>query len=234
MKVFEKLNFKIPLKKVAGKCSIGEQQMIEIAKALMTNAKIIVMDEPTAALTDKEINQLFKLIKSLQKQGVAFVYISHRMAEIFEISDEITVMRDGKTVLYKETNDTNYDEIVKSMVGRDLTEQFPKRTVSPGNIIMDVKSLNNDEHQIKDISFSLRKGEILGVSGLMGAGRTEIMRSLFGIDKGSKDITINDKKVSINSPEDAMKNGIGLITENRKDEGLILDFSLKIIWFYLL
>lgn len=194
MKVFEKLNFKIPLKKVAGKCSIGEQQMIEIAKALMTNAKIIVMDEPTAALTDKEINQLFKLIKSLQKQGVAFVYISHRMAEIFEISDEITVMRDGKTVLYKETNDTNYDEIVKSMVGRDLTEQFPKRTVSPGNIIMDVKSLNNDEHQIKDISFSLRKGEILGVSGLMGAGRTEIMRSLFGIDKGSKDITINDKK----------------------------------------
>lgn len=227
MKVFEKLNFKIPLKKVAGKCSIGEQQMIEIAKALMTNAKIIVMDEPTAALTDKEINQLFKLIKSLQKQGVAFVYISHRMAEIFEISDEITVMRDGKTVLYKETDDTNYDEIVKSMVGRDLTEQFPKRTVSPGDNIMDVKSLNNDEHEIKDISFSLRKGEILGFSGLMGAGRTEIMRSLFGIDKGKKDIMINNKRVSVNSPQDAMKNGIGLITENRKDEGLILDFSIE-------
>src|SRR5699024_8656459 len=125
------------------------QQMIEIAKALMTNAKIIVMDEPTAALTDKEINQLFKLIKSLQKQGVAFVYISHRMAEIFEISDEITVMRDGKTVLYKETNDTNYDEIVKSMVGRDLTEQFPKRTVSPSNIILAVNVFMTPKNHIQ-------------------------------------------------------------------------------------
>lgn len=227
VKVLDKLNFNIPLKKNAGKCSIGEQQMIEIAKALMTNAKVIIMDEPTAALTDKEITQLFKLIKDLQKQGVAFVYISHRMAEIFEISDEITVMRDGKTVLYKETKATNYDEIVKSMVGRDLTEQFPERSVKPGEIMLEVKSLNNDDHQIKDISFSLKKGEILGFSGLMGAGRTEIMRSLFGIDKGHKEITINGKRVSINSPEDAMKNGLGLITENRKDEGLILDFSIE-------
>ena len=227
LKVFEKLNFNISLKKVAGKCSIGEQQMIEIAKALMTNAKIIIMDEPTAALTDKEITQLFKLIKTLQKQGVSFVYISHRMAEIFEISDEITVMRDGKTVLYKETKDTNYDEIVKSMVGRDLTEQFPKRTVTPGETVMEVKSLSNDVQGIKDISFSLKQGEILGFSGLMGAGRTEIMRSLFGIDKGHKDIEIKGKSVSIKTPEDAMKHGLGLITENRKDEGLILDFSIE-------
>lgn len=227
LKVFEKLNFNISLKKVAGKCSIGEQQMIEIAKALMTNAKIIIMDEPTAALTDKEITQLFKLIKTLQKQGVSFVYISHRMAEIFEISDEITVMRDGKTVLYKETRDTNYDEIVKSMVGRDLTEQFPKRTVTPGETVMEVKSLSNDVQGIKDISFSLKQGEILGFSGLMGAGRTEIMRSLFGIDKGHKDIEIKGKSVSIKTPEDAMKHGLGLITENRKDEGLILDFSIE-------
>lgn len=227
LKVFEKLNFNISLKKVAGKCSIGEQQMIEIAKALMTNAKIIIMDEPTAALTDKEITQLFKLIKTLQKQGVSFVYISHRMAEIFEISDKITVMRDGKTVLYKETKDTNYDEIVKSMVGRDLTEQFPKRTVTPGETVMEVKSLSNDVQGIKDISFSLKQGEILGFSGLMGAGRTEIMRSLFGIDKGHKDIEIKGKSVSIKTPEDAMKHGLGLITENRKDEGLILDFSIE-------
>lgn len=227
LKVFGKLNFNISLKKVAGKCSIGEQQMIEIAKALMTNAKIIIMDEPTAALTDKEITQLFKLIKNLQNQGVSFVYISHRMAEMFEVSDEITVMRDGKTVLYKPTSETNYDEIVKSMVGRDLTEQFPERTVNPGETLMHVKSLNNDEQGIKDISFSLRKGEILGFSGLMGAGRTEIMRSLFGIDKGHKDIDINGQSVLIKSPEDAMKHGLGLITENRKDEGLILDFSIE-------
>ncbi|WP_323704172.1 sugar ABC transporter ATP-binding protein [Mammaliicoccus sp. Dog046] len=226
-KVFDKLNFSISLNKVAGKCSIGEQQMIEIAKALMTNAKVIVMDEPTAALTDKEISQLFKLIRTLQEQGVSFVYISHRMAEIFEISDEITVMRDGKTVLYKDTKDTNYDEIVKSMVGRDLTEQFPNRTVTPGEVIMDVQSLDNDEHGIKDISFQLKQGEILGFSGLMGAGRTEIMRSLFGIDKGKKKISIKGKQVQIKSPEDAMKYGIGLITENRKDEGLLLDFSIE-------
>lgn len=225
--VFDKLNFNISLNKVAGKCSIGEQQMIEIAKALMTNAKVIVMDEPTAALTDKEISQLFKLIRTLQGQGVSFVYISHRMAEIFEISDEITVMRDGKTVLYKGTKDTNYDEIVKSMVGRDLTEQFPKRTVTPGEVMMDVQSLDNDEHGIKDISFQLKQGEILGFSGLMGAGRTEIMRSLFGIDKGKKNISIKGKQVQIKSPEDAMKYGIGLITENRKDEGLLLDFSIE-------
>lgn len=227
IQVFEKLNFNISLNKVTGKCSIGEQQMIEIAKALMTSAKIIVMDEPTAALTDKEIKQLFKLIKNLQKQGVSFVYISHRMAEIFEISDEITVMRDGKTVLYSETKDTSYDEIVKSMVGRELTEQFPKRKIKPDDVLMEVQSLHNDIHQISNISFNLRKGEILGFSGLMGAGRTEIMRSLFGIDKGQKNIKIDGKSVSIKSPKDAMSHGIGLITENRKDEGLILDFSIE-------
>lgn len=225
--VLEKLNFNISLRKVAGHCSIGEQQMIEIAKALMTDAKVIIMDEPTAALTDKEIKQLFKLIKTLQNEGVSFVYISHRMAEIFEISDQITVMRDGKTVLYKDTHDTNYDEIVKSMVGRALTEQFPERTVTPGDVLMKVNALNNDNHQMSNISFELKKGEILGFSGLMGAGRTEIMRSLFGIDKGHKDIEINGKKVNIKTPEDAMKHGLGLITENRKDEGLILDFTIE-------
>ncbi|NJH96981.1 sugar ABC transporter ATP-binding protein, partial [Staphylococcus agnetis] len=187
----------------------------------------IVMDEPTATLTDKEISQLFNMIRRLKAQGVAFVYISHRMAEIFEIADDITVMRDGKTVFFKPVEETAYNDIVKAMVGRDLEDQYPKRHYHPEAIILDVKGLSNEKHQIQDIAFHLRKGEILGVSGLMGAGRTEMMRSLFGVDKGSRHVEIAGKSVEIHSPEDAMKHGLALITENRKDEGLILDFSIR-------
>lgn len=225
--IFEQLHFNIPLHKVAKHCSIGEQQMIEIAKALMTDAKVIVMDEPTATLTDKEISELFKMIRHLKAKGVAFVYISHRMAEIFEIADDITVMRDGKTVFFKPVEETAYNDIVKAMVGRELDEQYPKRQYQPEDIILKVAHLSNEKHQIKDISFHLRKGEILGVSGLMGAGRTEMMRSLFGVDKGEHKVEIEGKNVDIRSPEDAMKHGLALITENRKDEGLILDFSIR-------
>lgn len=225
--IFEKLNFHIPLHKTAKHCSIGEQQMIEIAKALMTEAKVIIMDEPTATLTETEITELFKMIRHLKKQGVAFVYISHRMAEIFEISDEITVMRDGQTVFYKPTQETAYTDIVRAMVGRDLEDQYPDRHYEPQDIILNVSHLTNPQHQIKDGAFDLRRGEILGVSGLMGAGRTEMMRSLFGLDKGTHHIEINGEKVSIKTPEDAMKHGLALITENRKDEGLILDFSIR-------
>ncbi|NJH80546.1 sugar ABC transporter ATP-binding protein [Staphylococcus hyicus] len=225
--IFEQLHFNIPLHKVAKHCSIGEQQMIEIAKALMTDAKVIVMDEPTATLTDKEISELFKMIRHLKAKGVAFVYISHRMAEIFEIADDITVMRDGKTVFFKPVEETAYKDIVKAMVGRELDEQYPKRQYQPEDIILKVAHLSNEKHQIKDISFHLRKGEILGVSGLMGAGRTEMMRSLFGVDKGERKVEIEGKNVDIRSPEDAMKHGLALITENRKDEGLILDFSIR-------
>ncbi|MCE5154401.1 sugar ABC transporter ATP-binding protein [Staphylococcus hyicus] len=225
--IFEQLHFNIPIHKVAKHCSIGEQQMIEIAKALMTDAKVIVMDEPTATLTDKEISELFKMIRHLKAKGVAFVYISHRMAEIFEIADDITVMRDGKTVFFKPVEETAYNDIVKAMVGRELDEQYPKRQYQPEDIILKVAHLSNEKHQIKDISFHLRKGEILGVSGLMGAGRTEMMRSLFGVDKGERKVEIEGKNVDIRSPEDAMKHGLALITENRKDEGLILDFSIR-------
>lgn len=227
MKIFDRLDFDLPLNRPAGKCSIGEQQMIEISKALMTNAKVIIMDEPTAALTDKEIDKLFIMMKQLKADGVSFVYISHRMDEIFKISDEITVMRDGVSVMSSPTNQTNYNEIVHAMVGRSLEQQFPDRTTVPGEVILEVTNLSNDEFGLKDISFNLRKGEILGFSGLMGAGRTEIMRSLFGIDKGSKTVKLNGRTVVINSPQDAIKNKFGFITENRKDEGLVLDASIK-------
>ncbi|MGK0576062.1 sugar ABC transporter ATP-binding protein [Macrococcus capreoli] len=226
-KVFDRLDFKLPLNKVAGSCSIGEQQMIEISKALMTDAKVIIMDEPTAALTDKEIEKLFIMINQLKSEGVSFVYISHRMDEIFTISDEITVMRDGTSVMSKLTSETNYNELVHAMVGRSLDQQFPDRTVTPGEVILEVSNLSNEVFGMKDINFNLRKGEILGFSGLMGAGRTEIMRSLFGLDKGSKSIVLEGKSISNNHPTDAIRHGFGFITENRKDEGLVLDASIK-------
>lgn len=149
------------------------------------------------------------------------------MDEIFRISDEITVMRDGVSVMHKHTEDTTYNELVHAMVGRSLEQQFPDRTVTPGDVLLEVKALSNDTFGMKGINFNLRKGEILGFSGLMGSGRTEIMRSLFGIDCGVKEIVIEGKSVTIKNPGDAIKHGLALITENRKDEGLVLDASIK-------
>lgn len=226
-KQFDRLAVSISFDKDAGSCSVGEQQMIEIAKALMTNAKVIIMDEPTAALTEREIKKLFEVISSLKKEGVSIVYISHRMEEIFTICDRITVMRDGKTVDTKAITDTNFDDVVRKMVGRELTDRFPSRQSNPSGVILQVKDLTK-KGIFKDINFSVRSGEIVGVSGLMGAKRTEIMRSIFGIDSfDSGEIWLDGKKVTIKSPDEAVKLGIGFITEDRKDEGLILDFSIK-------
>jgi ribose transport system ATP-binding protein len=226
-KQFDRLAVSIPLDKEAGSCSVGEQQMIEIAKALMTNAKVIIMDEPTAALTEREISKLFEVIAALKADGVSIVYISHRMEEIFAICDRITVMRDGKTVDTKRIPDTNFDEVVRKMVGRELTDRFPKRQSKPGELLLQVKGLTK-KGVFKDVGFSVRSGEIVGVSGLMGAGRTEIMRAIFGLETvDSGEIWLNGKKVNIQSPDQAVKLGIGFITEDRKDEGLILDFSIK-------
>lgn len=226
-KQFDRLSVSIPLDKEAGSCSVGEQQMIEIAKALMTEAKVIIMDEPTAALTEREISKLFDVISSLKKEGVSIVYISHRMEEIFSICDRITVMRDGKTVDTKAIPATNFDEVVRKMVGRELTDRFPTRNQSLGETVLEVKGLTKRGY-FEDINFSVRAGEIVGVSGLMGAGRTEIMRTIFGLDPSdSGEIWLNGKKVDIKTPVQAVKLGIGFITEDRKDEGLILDFSIK-------
>ncbi|MEC0091133.1 sugar ABC transporter ATP-binding protein [Paenibacillus macquariensis] len=224
---FSKLSVTIPLNRDADECSVGEKQMIEIAKALMTHAKVIVMDEPTAALTEREIQKLFEVIASLKKEGVSIVYISHRMEEIFAICDRITVMRDGKTVDTKAIPDTNFDDVVKKMVGREITDRYPERNSNPGEIVLEVKNASK-KGQFKDVNFSVRSGEIVGFSGLMGSGRTEIMRTLFGLDSLDKgDIWVRGKQVSIRNPDDAMKAGIGFVTEDRKDEGLVLDFSIR-------
>ena len=226
-KQFEKLAVTIPLDQEAGLCSVGQQQMIEIAKALMTNAKVIIMDEPTAALTEREIQKLFDVINALRKQGVSIVYISHRMEEIFAICDSITVMRDGQTVDKKPIPETSFDDVVRKMVGRELTDRFPARTSPKGDVVFEAKGLER-KGAFQDVHFSVRSGEIVGVAGLMGAGRTEIMRAIFGLDPLEKgEIILNGKRVSITKPDQAIKLGLGFITEDRKTEGLVLDFSIR-------
>ncbi|MCY8857940.1 sugar ABC transporter ATP-binding protein [Bacillus atrophaeus] len=226
-KQFEKLSVSLSLDQEAGKCSVGQQQMIEIAKALMTKAEVIIMDEPTAALTEREINKLFEVIASLKKGGVSIVYISHRMEEIFSICDRITIMRDGKTVDTANISETSFDEVVKKMVGRELTDRYPQRRPELGDIVLEVRDASK-KGSFEHVSFHVRSGEIVGVSGLMGAGRTEIMRALFGIDRlDSGEIWLAGKKTNIKNPNDAVKKGLGFITENRKDEGLLLDTSIR-------
>ncbi|MEW8985428.1 MAG: sugar ABC transporter ATP-binding protein [Bacillus sp. (in: firmicutes)] len=224
---FKRLSVDIPLNMEAGQCSVGQQQMIEIAKALLTDTKVIIMDEPTSALTEREIQKLFEVIRSLKQEGVSIVYISHRMEEIFEICDRITVMRDGRTVDTKAIPETNFDEVVKKMVGRELTERFPARNPSPAEVVLEVEHATR-KGWFKDVSFKVRQGEIVGFSGLMGSGRTEIMRALFGLDRLDQgEVRMFGKKVVIRKPVDAVNHGIGFITEDRKDEGLVLDFSVR-------
>ncbi|MGG1698585.1 MULTISPECIES: sugar ABC transporter ATP-binding protein [Bacillus] len=223
----DRLSVNLSLDQDAGSCSVGQKQMIEIAKALMTDAKVIIMDEPTAALTDREIEKLFQVMESLKKEGVSIVYISHRMEEIFAICDRITIMRDGKTVDTKAIPETNFHEVVKKMVGRELTDRYPNRTPSKGDVVLEVKQATR-KGRFQDINFSVQAGEIVGVAGLMGAGRTEMMRSLFGLDPLDQgEIWVHGKKAVIKKPSDAVKLGIGFITEDRKDEGLMLDASIR-------
>ncbi|MBB5172395.1 sugar ABC transporter ATP-binding protein [Texcoconibacillus texcoconensis] len=211
----------------AGSLSVGQQQIIEIAKALETNADCIIMDEPTAALTDREIDTLFEIIRELQQQGVAFVYISHRMEEIFSICDRITVLRDGNYVGTKKSSESNIDEIIQMMVGRELGDQFPELTSSPGEEKLTVKGLTKRPF-FEDVSFSVREGEIFGIAGLMGAGRSEVVETLFGYRKKDEgDIYLDGQLVNLKSPTESMYHKIGMISEDRKTKGLIVDFSIK-------
>ncbi len=222
-----KLGLDIDPRTRAGDLSVGKQQIIEIAKAIASDAKYIIMDEPTAALTDREIETLFKTVRELKAKGISFVYISHRMEEIFAICDRITILRDGTYVGVREIPKTTFDEIVAMMVGRELGERFPPRKAAIGEVKLQVNNLSA-EGAFKDVSFMVRRGEILGVAGLMGAGRTEVAQALFGYRKATGgEILIDGKPVKIQSPIDAMKHKIGFVSEDRKTEGLILDFSVK-------
>lgn len=222
----EELGLNLSPTVLAKDLSVGRQQLVEIAKALMTNADIIIMDEPTAALTDREIDTLFEVIERLKRKGVSFIYISHRMEEIFAICDRITVLRDGASIGTKVIKETNFDEIVSMMVGRELGDRFPSSDKKIGDVKLQVSNLTR-EGEFEDVSFDVKAGEILGISGLMGAGRSEVVETIFGYrrqDKGS--IYLDGQKVSIKHPQDAINKGIAFISEDRKTKGLIVDFSV--------
>ena len=217
-----------PAEKI-GNLTVGKQQMVEIAKAISSNAKVIIFDEPTAALTDSEIEELFKVIRDLKEKGTGMVYISHRMDEINVISDRVIVMRDGEYVGTLITKECSKDDIIKLMVGRAILGE-PKtasNVAKDAPVVLKCENLNRGK-AVKNVSFELRKGEILGFSGLMGAGRTEVARLIFGADKkDSGKIFINGKEVTINTPEDAVAHGIGYLSEDRKRFGLIVDKSVE-------
>ena len=222
-----KLGLDIDPKTRAGDLSVGKQQLVEIAKAIASDAKYIVMDEPTAALTDREIQTLFETVRELKNKGISFVYISHRMEEIFAICDRITILRDGQYAGVRDIPKTSFDEIVAMMVGRELGERFPERQHCIGDTKLSVDNLCAN-HVFENVSFELRKGEVLVLAGLMGAGRTEVAQTLFGARKAnSGSIAIDGQAVKIHNPIQAMQHKIGFVTEDRKTEGLLLDFSIQ-------
>ncbi|MBE5944635.1 MAG: sugar ABC transporter ATP-binding protein [Lachnospiraceae bacterium] len=224
--VMDKVGVSIPVDAVMSDLSVGQQQMIEICKALMVDAKVIIMDEPTAALTESETEGLFKVINQLREKGVSIVYISHRMEEIFALCDRITILRDGQYIDTKEIKDLTMDDVVQMMIGREIGERFPKRDSKIGDVVLKVEGLTSGK-LFHDVNFEVRAGEVLGVAGLMGAGRTEIMQAIFGnLKKDSGKIYIDGEEVNIKNPRQAIAAGIGFVTEDRKTEGLLLEKSI--------
>ena len=226
--LFKKLALDLSVKTKVEQLTIAKQQMVEIAKALSYDSKILVMDEPTTALTETEIDVLFDIIETLKAEGVGIIYISHRMDELNRITDRITVMRDGKYIDTLYTKDTEMSEIIRLMVGREVyIESKPQTSSDDTEIVLALKNVATNQN-IRNISFELRKGEILGFAGLMGAGRTEVANAIFGVDKVNEgEIYLNGKKVTIKHPSQAVANGIGYLTEDRKHLGVILDMDVK-------
>lgn len=226
--LLQKIDVMVDLDAMVDDLSVAQKQFIEIAKALSINAKFLILDEPTAPLTGKEVEHLFELMRTLKKNGVTMIFISHHMDELFEIADRVTVFRDGKFVAIEEIGKLTEDSIIRMMVGRELKDVYPKSIFDKKNaeVILDVKQLKNK--RVKNVSFKLNKGEILGIAGLVGSSRTEVIRALIGADKTeNKEVYIKGKKVSIKNPYDALKAGIALIPEDRKSQGLVIGESIK-------
>ena len=206
--------------------NVGDRQMIEIAKALTKNSRIIIMDEPTTALTDVETKKLFEVIERLKEKGIAIIYISHRMEELFAICDRVTVLRDGQYVGDVKTSEIDQDGLIAMMVGRKLEDQFPYKKVKGGKTLLKVENLQY-KNKVNNVTFDIKSGEILGIAGLMGSGRTELAKTIFGeYKKDSGNVFVDDVKVNINSPKEGIKNGICYVSEDRKGEGLILDMTV--------
>lgn len=229
IEIFKKLDINLdPCDKVKD-LAVSQNQMVEIAKAVSYNSKIIVMDEPTSSLTENEVSHLFKIIRSLRDNGAGIIYISHKIEEIKKIADDITIMRDGQWIATESVADITTDEIINLMVGRDLTNRFPSKTNEPGEVILKVKNLTSTvQPSIQDVTFELKKGEILGVAGLVGARRTELVETIFGVRQySSGEIYLHDKKLDNKDPQAAIKNGFALITEERRATGLFSTLDVR-------
>ncbi|MDA7527872.1 sugar ABC transporter ATP-binding protein [bacterium] len=224
--VFQRLRTELNTEIRCGSLTVAQQQLVEIGKALLLDSKLIVMDEPTAALSPQEVEGLFDVIRELKSQGISVIYISHRLNEIFTICDRITVLRDGKLVGTKATKELSRNQLIEMMVGRTLDQEFPKREVALGEPLFEAKQLNRGR-KVQDVSLTLHKGEIVALTGLIGAGRTEVARLLFGADqKESGSISLEGKPVQITNPRQAIAAGVCLLTEDRKAQGLIVNQSV--------
>jgi ribose transport system ATP-binding protein len=225
--LLNRLHLDIDPRTPIARLGVGQQQMVEVAKALHYKADLIIMDEPTSALSVRETEELFTIIRQLKANGVGLVYISHHLDETFEISDRITVLRDGRHITTEPISEMDIERLIRLMVGRDLSEQFPKEIVPRGREVLRVENLTQG-NRLHNISFTLHEGEVLGIAGLVGAGRTELVRALFGADPiDSGKIFIDGQRVFINSPRDAIRHGLALLTEDRKRQGLILNMSTR-------
>ncbi len=225
--ILDELNIGLEPQQIVGDLPVSKQQMVEIAKALSTNARILIMDEPTSALTAREIEDLFRIIKDLKAKGCGIVYISHRLEELQHIVDRVTIMRDGQYITSMNFQDVTMDEMIAHMVGREIKEKFPRVSCEKGKKVLEVKHLNAGP-MVRDVSFDLYEGEIVGFAGLMGAGRTETTRAIFGVDpKTGGEIILDGREVKIYKPEDAIKAGIVLAPEDRKKDGLCTKLSIR-------
>lgn len=221
LEIFKDLDINLDPRKKVGELQVSEAQMVEIAKAVSYNSKLIVMDEPTSSLTEKEVGHLFKIIRSLKQKNVSVIYISHKMEEIAQICDEVTVMRDGKWIATKMISEITTDEIISLMVGRDLTHRFPPKTNQPTEVILKVENLTAVyQPSINGVSFELRKGEILGIAGLVGARRTDVIESIFAERQATGKIYLHGKEMKFRHPKDAIKSGFALVTEERRATGI--------------
>ena len=225
--LLEKLGVELDPSTITGELQVSKQQMVEIAKALSINARVLIMDEPTSALTAREIEELFTIIRQLKANGCGIVYISHRLEELAHITDRVTIMRDGKFIKSGNYKDMTMDEIIAGMVGREIKEKYPRVECPVGETVFEVRDLNAGR-MVRDISFKVRKGEIVGIAGLMGAGRTETTRAIFGADpKESGQFFLNGKEITIRNPKDAIKNGVVLAPEDRKKDGLCIKLPVR-------
>ncbi|SYZ72064.1 fused D-ribose transporter subunits of ABC superfamily: ATP-binding components [Candidatus Zixiibacteriota bacterium] len=225
-RIFEQLGIKIDPEKRVDQLTVAEQQMVEIGRALLFDARVLVMDEPTAALTPREVQTLFGILRGLTANGIGIIFISHRLEEIFDIADRVTVMRDGRTIETRPVKEINRKRLIELMVGRPIEDEFPRPEHKIGEVRLRVQNLSGEK--LENLSFEVRGGEILGLAGLMGAGRTEAARLIFGADKSTGgEIVLDGKNVSVRSPRDAIRNGISLLTEDRKGQGLVLKLSAR-------